>query len=123
MENKLIINSSKTSTILFGTRNQINDHEYETLIDNFELVNSTRFLGVCKDGFLDWRKHVDNLCLRLRSIGYGVKVLSEYFYIKMVRIIYYANFESVLRYGILFWGSNSEIQSFCITEKMYKSVK
>ena len=38
---------------------------------------------------------------------------------KTVKIMYYTNFLSVLKYGIIFWGGNSNIQKIFIGQKRF----
>lgn len=119
MENKLMINKNKTNLILFKTKNKnLNEPELLTLANsNHKLEKSTKFLGLIIDEFLSWHQHVDNLCLKLGKIGYGISVVTQYVNTNVSRILYFANFESLLRYGIIFWGGSSDIQRVFVVQK------
>lgn len=117
--NKLKINESKTNLMLFRTK-QSNLSKPEMIeFENHTMypVITTKFLGVNIDEFLNWETHISQLCLKLGSIGYGIKTVANYMNMNTLKILYFANFESNLKYGIIFWGSNSKIQSVFIVQK------
>ncbi|XP_044748943.1 uncharacterized protein LOC123309760 [Coccinella septempunctata] len=117
--NELALNASKTNIMVFRTKNsRINLGDSINLNgEEMKPVPETRFLGVHIDEFLDWNNHVEKTGLRLSSIGYGIRVVSRYMDEKTLKILYHANFESVLRYGIVFWGCSSSIQLLFIIQK------
>lgn len=118
-QNKLIINDDKTNLILFRTKQyQIEKPENILLCGkNYTISNNTTFLGITIEEFLSWNDHINKLCLKLSSIGYGIKLVSRYMNLNTLKILYHANFESVLRYGILFWGSSAELQRVFVIQK------
>jgi hypothetical protein len=60
------------------------------------------------------------LCSKLSKTPYIIKSLRRVLSPKMLRSIYFRKFQSLLRYGIIFWGSESNsIKVF----RMQKSVK
>lgn len=118
-QNKLILNDNKTKLVLFRTKQyQIEKPENILLCGkNCTINNNTKFLGITIEEFLSWHDHINNLCLKLSSIGYGIKVVSKYMNLNTLKILYHANFESVLRYGMLFWGSSLELQRVFVIQK------
>lgn len=56
-------------------------------------------------------------------MGYGIKILSGHMKDSTLRIVYHANFETILRYEIIFWGRNDKIQSvFVVQKKILRSI-
>ena len=66
-KNKLSLNYSKTSFIIFNKQpNKTCDYEFELKIKNnfIKRVNSIKYLGVLIDSKLSWSEHVDYLNLQ-----------------------------------------------------------
>ena len=72
-KNKLSLNYSKTSFIIFNKQpNKTCDYEFKLKINNnlIKRVNSIKYLGVLIDSKLSWSEHVDYLNLQLaRYLG------------------------------------------------------
>lgn len=119
LENKLIVNENKTNVILFRTKLSKADKPPNISFgeSHVEIVQQTKFLGLHLDEFLNWSHHIYSLLKRLNSVCYGVRVVAKYMNEKSLKIIYYANFESILKYGIIFWGSNSLIEKIFVVQK------
>lgn len=117
--NRLVINTSKTSLVFFRTKQSQTSTPSSINLENniIEPVSSTKFLGIQIDEFLDWEIHINKLCLRLASVGYGIRVVAQYMNEGTLKILYHANCESIIRFGIIFWGGNSRVQSIFIAQK------
>jgi hypothetical protein len=50
-------------------------------------------------------------------VSYGIRVVSKYLNVDSLRILYHANFESVIRYAIIFWGSSQDTKRIFVTQK------
>nr|CAI5847795.1 unnamed protein product [Callosobruchus analis] len=114
--NRLILNEKKTNVVMFHTSHSQIDTAHLTLND-LELGGYTKFLGVQLDENLNWNKHVDYVALKLSGISYGIRTLSKYLDRETTNILYHANFESVARYGIIFWGSNRTVDKLFVLQK------
>ena len=117
--NKLCLNKEKTNTILFRTKQNRTEKPEQLLINlnEFKITNSTKFLGIYIDEFLDWSTHIDYLNNKLNQICYCLRFVSKYLDESSRRILYFANFEGTARYGIIFWASNSRAQDIFVTQK------
>lgn len=117
--NRLILNQDKTSILLFKTKQLTVEKPAVIDIGNRELPLSegAKFLGVNINECFDWSCHIDTLKRKLNSIGYGIRVVGRYMNEKTLKIMYYANFESVLRYGIIFWGRHNGAQGIFVAQK------
>nr|CAI5846676.1 unnamed protein product [Callosobruchus analis] len=83
----------------------------------FQLVDNTKFLGVYVDETLRWTSHVEATEKKLNSVCYTLRVLGNYLDFRTLKIIYYSNFESILRYGIIFYGHSNSLQRLFIVQK------
>lgn len=114
--NKLLLNKEKTNVVVFSTKQNRAEKVTNINLDKLDLsiATNTQFLGICIDEFLDWTDHINKLSLKLNKIAYAIRVISQYMNRNTLKIIYFANFESVIRYGIIFWGGCS------VTENLEK---
>jgi Reverse transcriptase (RNA-dependent DNA polymerase) len=100
--NKLSLNYSKTKILIFtascGQKPQG---------DPMEIVDNARFLGVILDKHLKWKPHAAMLRKKLASAYFVIKSLSRKCHAKTVRLVYFAQFQSVLQYAVVFWGGSS----------------
>lgn len=119
LNNKLILNEDKTNCIIFKTR-QSNFLTPEFLTINNNVLNTssnTRFLGLYLDENLDWCKNTEMLCNKLNRIHYLIRVLKRYVDQNTLKTVYYANFQSTLKFGIIFWGQCKDIQNIFVIQK------
>lgn len=117
-ENELILNENKTNILIFRTNRSTKEipNSINVLNQNVKINEHTKFLGLWIDQFLKWDKHVDFTSKKLNSICFSFRVASKYMGLKTMRILYHSNFESILRHGIIFWGS-ANIHSLFVSQK------
>ena len=124
--NRLTLNSEKTSLIFFRTKQSKLEKIYNLDLTNINLPVSenTKFLGLYINENLDWNFHISKLLKKLGSVCYGIRVVSRYMNEQVLKIMYYANFESILKYGIIFWGRDSSIQNtFVVQKRLLRIIK
>ena len=66
-DNRLLINSSKSNSILLGSRQRVMDINLDVSISNETLqqVAASKFLGLTVDSSIQWSEHVDYLIKKL----------------------------------------------------------
>ena len=70
-----------------------------------------------------WDVHVKFICNILNKNYYIIHVLKNVLGINALRGIYFANFHSHLRYGILFWGGDSQgLKVFKMRKKLVRTM-
>lgn len=108
--NKLHINIGKTCFIKFRTKNKI-DSDLRLNIDNINIehVKDGKFLGVYIDESLSWTKQCAKLCKTLNKFVYMFLKLKYEIPFEALKNAYFTLFESILRYGIIFWGTSSAL--------------
>lgn len=102
--NLLVFNTNKTNILTFK-------FAYDDLfLDNQHIKNNshTKFLGLYIDEKLKFDVHVVNLCKRLASGCYAVRITSNELGFLAAKTAYFSLIESHIRYGIPFWGSCSQ---------------
>ena len=105
---KLIMNPSKTSIINFVSSNVHTEPIVVELNDiQIKSCENTNFLGLQIDSKLNWNTHINNLCKKLNSSLFALRVLRHKIDVPSMIQIYFAVFQSHLSYGILFWGNSS----------------
>ena len=82
-------------------------HLTYTLRRNPDPRRSVSFLGVSVDTELTWHTHCELLCRRLSSSAFALRRLSGSVSANVVRVAYFAMFQSRLTYGLLSWGHAS----------------
>lgn len=117
--NRLKLNKEKTNSILFESTHSSFESPSIVKLDNTDIkvVASYKFLGMIIDRTLTWRDHVEHLCKRLNSVTYSMRILTSYVDFDTLKIVYYANFESLIRYGIAIYGACSDITNVFIAQK------
>ena len=105
--NRLVINAGKTKCLVFSGAD-VNDIPIgsTTLVRN----ESCRLLGVEIDDSLTWSGHVDALSTKLSRVCYALYQLKKSCSTNVVKTFYFSNFYSLMRYGIIHWGMNSDAQ-------------
>ena len=125
-ENKLILNREKTNVIMFSTKlcRFQKPPSLNVLSEDMEVAGKTKFLGLTIDEFLDWSEHMHILLNKLNSVCYGIRIVGRYMSEKTQKMMYFANFQSVLKYGIIFWGKNGLMDKVFVTQKrVIRSIK
>lgn len=116
--NKLNLNKTKTTTIQFSLNN---NSEGLKLFDDtgteLKSCDANKLLGVTFDVHLQWTHHIENLCTKLRTSCYALKFMSKHCSQEVLKTLYYANFHSHLRYGIVNWGNSSNVARVFLLQK------
>jgi hypothetical protein len=83
--------------------------------------NETKFLGLYLTEDVKWEVHIKHVCNMLNKNYYVLQSLKSVTSPDILRSIYFANFHSHLRYGILFWGSDPKCKEvFAIQKKVVR---
>ncbi|XP_044751685.1 uncharacterized protein LOC123322290 [Coccinella septempunctata] len=76
-----------------------------------------RFLGLVLDKHLKWGPHIEQLRSRLNSTSYALFMLRSQVDFEVLKLVYYANFHSLISYGIIFWGCSTHVDTIFVTQK------
>uniref|UniRef100_A0A1B6LZY6 Reverse transcriptase domain-containing protein n=1 Tax=Graphocephala atropunctata TaxID=36148 RepID=A0A1B6LZY6_9HEMI len=112
--NGLKLNQNKTNIIHFKARNAANN---ELPPCNLNLVDSHKFLGVYVDKNFNWKVHIQLLVNKLSSYRFAFKILKDSVSIDTCKIVYYGYIQTLLRYGIVLWGTSPNFNKVFIAQK------
>ena len=106
--NSLKINNSKTEMIKFGNYFTIPQLSYK---------DSVKFLGIYIDSNLDWKKHINYILPKLNRAKFVLLYLKKYVSFDILLSVYHAYFQSIIQFGIIFWGNSAWAQKVFILQK------
>jgi hypothetical protein len=109
-KNNLVINTDITKAMLFQLNEMYVMTEPVIKFKNKEITYASqfRFLGINTTDNLKWSSHIQALCLKLNKVCYIIKSLKDVASFYILRNIYFAKFQSLVSYGLIFWGGESE---------------
>ena len=118
IENKLMLNHSKTQFLQFLTHNLTKSDIMIT--HNGHVISETeqfKFLGVHIDSKLSWKAHVQDLVPKLNSAIFTIRTISEISDFSTRKVVYFAYFHSLMTYGIVFWGNSPDAKRIFLAQK------
>lgn len=112
MQNHLIINKGKTVAISFHHAQNKHFACASIKIDNNEIKykEQSKFLGVWLDETLKWFTHIQELSKRLSKMCFALLIVRRIARLDTTRVLYFAYFHSIMKYGIIFWGNAPHVQ-------------
>jgi hypothetical protein len=104
----LIINTKKTSAMSFHLKQWREPLRPQIVFKNIEIgyQSELSFRGIRMTETLKWNAHVRVLKAKLCKVIYMVRILKETLSPYMIKIFYFSNFESCMRYGIVLLGGD-----------------
>lgn len=107
--NNLNINLDKTKIMNFKLRkNQSLSMDINYLSTKIEEMETMKFLGLYIDNNISWKSHIEHICNRLNQYSYALYRLSKVVNQSAVKTAYTAYVDSILRYGVIFWGNSTD---------------
>jgi len=120
--NLLTININKTYYAQFKTKN--------TPTNNINIVckeypitalSNIKFLGIYINNLINWNCHIEYIIPRLSSACYIMRSIKPYMSLNTLRTIYYSYFNSIISYGLLFWGNSTHsLKIFRLQKKIIR---
>jgi hypothetical protein len=119
-KNLLHLNLNKTQFIEFKSKSTLLTADSITSCNNnLSNVKSTKFWGLIIDDTLNWHLNVESLLKRLSKAIYVLRYLKYFLYVETLKMIYFAQFHSLIRYGIIFWGNSAGGLKYFTYKKRY----
>lgn len=134
-ENLLTVNIDKTKFICFSIYdkntsniNNLKLHTYNCLSNNklncecsdeLKITDSIKYLGVVIDKNLKWTEQISNINTKIRKLIYKFYHLRNIMPNYVLKTLYYALAESIIRYGITIWGGTypTNLETLKISQK------
>jgi len=85
-------------------------------------VLETKFLGVQIDNHLIWKYHIDRILTKLSTASFVIRHLFYVLNLETLQMAYFAYFHSVVRYGIIFWGTATNSYKVSKLQKRVKRI-
>ena len=87
-------------------------HKYlqnsQQLTANNKPTPNVKFLGIYIyiTDTINWKYHIKHILPNLSAVCYVMRSIKPYMSLNTLRIVYYYNFNSVVNYGLQFWGNS-----------------
>jgi exonuclease III len=117
-DNDLLINHSKTNFMQFSSV-KAKPSKLNIRIEDIDLqeANSVKFLGLNIDPHLNWKGHVDFVCLRLDRFVYALRKLRQNVSQEAAITAYHGHVSSILNYGLTLWGNSVSVDRVFLLQK------
>ena len=116
--NKLLLNYDKTKFIQFKAKSKIVQSIRITYHNKaIDEVFHTKFLGLIIDNELNWKKHIETIIPKLNSACFALRSLKGIVHGSTLRTVYFALFHSIMKYGIIFWGTSVNADKIFLLQK------
>jgi hypothetical protein len=84
---------------------------------------SFKFLGLTIYRILSWRMHINHLTTKLNNTCYVIRYIKPLMSQKTLLLIYHSLFNTIMSYGIIFWGSSCHsIQIFRMQKRAIRII-
>ena len=103
--NKLTLNVNKSHCMLFKKNNK--NEPLQTDLSEYKNSQCSRvkFLGVWLDEQLDWTYHCSTVLSKIKRNSHLLRARSNYLSTQALKLLYYAQVQSHVQYGLLAWGN------------------
>ena len=114
--NKISLNAGKTEYIIFKHPRKAMDYNVKLKINGTKLYpsNQIKYLGVWLDRDLNWHYQINAIALKLKKANGALTKLRHYVPPKTLKLVYYAIFDSHLKYCAQIWGQ----PTICLVSKI-----
>ena len=108
--NNLIINIEKTIAMSYHTPQNKFLMRPKITYKNKDIAYklNIKFLGIYIAENLIWTTHINTIRLQICKVCYIIKSVQGSMGSGLIRSLYQSKFESIVRYGIIFWGVENE---------------
>jgi hypothetical protein len=104
--NLLSLNKVKTRCINFTAKNNM---QMVRVLGKFGTFITTskdiKFLGLIIENSLTWVGHIKKVIKKLSTVCYILTNIKPVTSTNILKIIYYSYFQSVMTYGLMYWGN------------------
>jgi hypothetical protein len=110
-DNQLLINADRMKSLFFHGKGLVSKYIPATCVCNREVLYSSRakFLGIEISENLSWKNYIQYLCPKLNKALYLIKSLRKSVSLWVLNNIYFIKIESILKYGIIYWGGGCKV--------------
>ena len=117
--NKLLLNVTKTHSMLFSFKRNVPNLKIRINDIEIEEKCTTSFLGVQIDNKLTWKAHISHICNKMSKSIAILRMVRSVFPLYILRMIYMSIVFTHINYCILVWGGADKAH----VEKLFKLQK
>ena len=85
--------------------------------ENINYKSEVKFLGVWLNETLKWDHHVQYLTKKLGKVCFAIRIIKNVADLNTVKTLYFSSYQSLLTYGIIFWGNSTKSKEIFILQK------
>ncbi|KAI5751923.1 hypothetical protein M8J77_012112 [Diaphorina citri] len=115
--NKLILNGTKTSYLLFNPKPSSILQPIVTPEITISIAAEARFLGLTVDYKLKWCSHITDLKPKLSSTIYAIRSVRNNVDSAAAKLFYHSYFHSIMGYALIYWGFSSNVDEVFLLQK------
>jgi hypothetical protein len=115
--NQLFLNPIKTTVVQFTPTKVPTVLNIQYAGHTFPQAEVVRFLGLQLDKQITWRNHLHFLLNKLSKACFVLRRLHYVPDIDALKLVYFAYFQSVVKYGIVFWGNSYNLNKVFLLQK------
>ncbi|KAI5728558.1 hypothetical protein M8J77_017913 [Diaphorina citri] len=115
--NKLILNGTKTSYLLFNPKPSSIPQPIVTPEITISIAAEARFLGLTLDYKLMWCSHITDLKPKLSSAIYAIRSVRNNVDSAAAKLSYHSYFHSIMGYALIYWGFSSNVDEVFLLQK------
>ena len=102
----------------FTTKNKPKPHLKITYLNKQILtVSNTKFLVVHINDILNRKTHIESILPKLSMACYAMRIIKPYMSLESLKIVYHCTFNSVINYGLPFWGISPHCKHIFMLQK------
>jgi uncharacterized protein YlbG (UPF0298 family) len=110
VKNPLSLNKVKTRCINFTAKNNMQMVRDLAKFGTFITTSKDiKFLGLIIENSLPWEGHIEEVIKKLSTACYMLRNIKPFVSRNILKIIHYSYFQSVMTYGLMYWGSSSSV--------------
>jgi hypothetical protein len=123
-KNQLVLNFDKTKIIkLISTAYAHCPLNLVLRSKSLQEADMFKFLGLQLDNRLMFKAHIDSLLYKLMTVCFLMRKLYYILNINGLKIVYYAIYQSLVKYGITYWGNTADSNKvFVLQKKMIRII-
>ena len=116
--NHLSMNCTKTVRMLFSNNKKLTLNKLEVDEITINFVAYTKFLGIWINRNLTWKEHMSRITQKIKCNMYLFKQGKNLLSIHSKRILYFAQIQSHISYGITIWGNMALSTAISLLQKI-----
>jgi hypothetical protein len=118
LSNQLLMNASKSFVSKFTpfklTYCPLNLIHNDQVMSDQDVI---KLLQLHMDRHLSWETHLNHLLSKVGSVCFIMRKLSHVLNIESLRIVFFTHFQSLILYGLIFWGTLANMKRVFLLQK------